>query len=455
MEITARVKFDKESDNRKFLLQEFYGKDFSPSNSIRIINDEVAFITLKFESTPPSNIIRALSFCFIELWEITDNRNSEVTKTPDISKHNENDIRDLTQTQGNIPEMTKKDEQPLPQAKSNVSIDEEAQKQIEESTDAAIKRLREREIKKASVKETHTDKSGSKEIAILNIPAFDEIAKDVSNFPEFVSKVCIWMKLTESYADCLSKLILAFSDAKEETPKISSALSREQLKSLEYNDNRYNTLSNKIRNVLNEAHVEGTTIPFIATVLHYKNKFGTNSETNTRVNEVAFPKEPSSTSNDDTTHEAASITSNEEPFLEVTNEQKDNSSKVSNNIFDFEAVVASFRKNPAVQQILAEKINPFLSSEEKALQFLTGMGLSKRSDGLYEYATKLISAAFSMNNIVNIDEVLITAGFNPGVKNDMLAKIRLSEWINNFNQLNQIKKMQLITFLRVVKAIFT
>ena len=65
MKIVARVKFTK-PQNREFLVQAFYGQEYSPQNRLIVLNDETAVVELWFDNKPPQQIIKSISLCQVD-----------------------------------------------------------------------------------------------------------------------------------------------------------------------------------------------------------------------------------------------------------------------------------------------------------------------------------------------------------------------------------------------------
>ena len=60
-----------------------------------------------------------------------------------------------------------------------------------------------------------------------------------------------------------------------------------------------------------------------------------------------------------------------------------------------------------------------------------------------------------MEILVNISSVLETAGFSQFSSIDTTNTVELSDWLYHFTKNNHIKRMKVLTFLKVLKAIFT
>ena len=99
-------------------------------------------------------------------------------------------------------------------------------------------------------------------------------------------------------------------------------------------------------------------------------------------------------------------------------------------------------------------IDKELPVTEKVKQLLSGMGLDKKNRIVFNDACKIVDAAFRMEAFESVDEVMLNAGIDVSTKSGMNAKIKFSEWINEYNKANHVKRMKVITFLRELKTIF-
>lgn len=99
-------------------------------------------------------------------------------------------------------------------------------------------------------------------------------------------------------------------------------------------------------------------------------------------------------------------------------------------------------------------IDKELPIAERAKQLLSGMGLDKKNRIVYNNACQIVEAAFRMETFESIDEVMLNAGFDTSTKKGMDAKLKFSEWINEYNKANHVRRMKVIAFLRELKMIF-
>ena len=96
MRIMARLRFEK-PQNREFLIQAFYGQNYSPKNRLSIIDDKTAVVELEFDNEPPQMIIKAISHCIVDAMynledEVTEALVEEGTSLEAAGTHEEPDV---------------------------------------------------------------------------------------------------------------------------------------------------------------------------------------------------------------------------------------------------------------------------------------------------------------------------------------------------------------------------
>lgn len=471
MKITAQVTFSKYT-NREFLIQAFFSKsDFSPKNRLRIVDDETAFIQLEFEDNLPLSIIKAISHCKINSMDNLESSNIEALMRAYEGSQTNHTLAELeddkvddesTEVASDVTEDVQDDEPDSVSADEPILVDEETEPQVEDAepqvedaevimteeetssvedvdddakvviTDAQDETQTEEDdepkdvvaIPEKALKKRRYGRVTPSEEDYLDIPDLDRIAGEVTSFTQFVTNVGKWLNLPEDSIDYFVKITAELSTIGVEGYEIRNEDVKRVNRNMEKPDYRRVKLGKQVSSLLETHNIFSTFHPFLCTVMKYaKKSYKAEADVQDSADqdcEGEHQKYDKSTIDD-----------------EVKTTEKINYLNCEN----FVQILKSIDENAPV--------------DEKVKELLSKMGLDKKSKNLYNNTCQIVKAAFSMESIDSVDQVLNVAGVDTGTKNGMQIKIKLSEWINDYNKENHVKRMKIIAFLRELKAIFT
>jgi len=317
-----------------------------------------------------------------------------------------------------------------------VAVPEEASGDQDVVNQSKVTNVHQRKCKRGLAKTSESD--------YLDIPKLDELSASVTNFSNFVEKVATWLDLSAGdkkfFTDIVVELEMEMNKLKQKGYEIRLRQVKDATSTLGFKDYKRIKFEKVVVHALEVNEIYSTLLTFLRTIMKYKEHY-------TKSNNTA-----EQTSSDDDAHP-------ERTFNEgACSESTDNSSNYSNT-----AVVQKEEREPDdVALMRCEKFSSIVNSiprdssiDYKICTLLSKMGLEKKSNDLYKNACDIAITALSMESIESIDDVMEKAGMEVSTKRGMRIKIKFSEWINDYNKDNHIRRMKVIAFLRALKAIFT
>ena len=483
MKIIARLNFHK-FVNREILIKEFFSiESFSPKNKLQILDDKVALIQVEFDDKPPQRLIMAISHCvidrldYVEDGSIEDNENEifgnldsaysiesekvdaeldnvkseieaesvqeEACEDQETNVEPETEAESVPEAEEAVPEEASENlgnnVEPETEAESVpevVAVPEEASGDQDVVNQSKVTNVHQRKCKRGLAKTSESD--------YLDIPKLDELSASVTNFSNFVEKVATWLDLSAGdkkfFTDIVVELEMEMNKLKQKGYEIRLRQVKDATSTLGFKDYKRIKFEKVVVHALEVNEIYSTLLTFLRTIMKYKEHY-------TKSNNTA-----EQTSSDDDAHP-------ERTFNEgACSESTDNSSNYSNT-----AVVQKEEREPDdVALMRCEKFSSIVNSiprdssiDYKICTLLSKMGLEKKSNDLYKNACDIAITALSMESIESIDDVMEKAGMEVSTKRGMRIKIKFSEWINDYNKDNHIRRMKVIAFLRALKAIFT
>lgn len=403
MKVVARVRFE-DPQNRELLVQEFYGQEYSPQNKLIVLNDEAAVVELWFEKEPPQSIIKAISHCKIDAMynqdEVEELPKTEIEVLDVPSAHTDPD--DGTKESIKPPKQDTKPQEP-PKAKKKKDDDK--------------KKLKRRYGKQKPSEDDY-----------LDIPEFEALAKKATSFSDVVEAASTWLGLTEEDSKYFSRLMSELATLDIKPYEISDDDVKKANLNISHQEHKRFQFGKTVRALLEKKDIYATILPFIYTVMKYAKQA---NETNS-----ATPnKRDTSEDADDYNHHAEEEQTKIEP-----EEVKGDEESCYMQCDDFVAIL--------------ERIDKDLPINDKLKKLLSEMGLERKSKILYKNACLIADAAFRMETLESIDDVMLNAGLDTSTRDGLQTKVKFSEWINEYNKANDVKRMKVIGFLRELKKIF-
>ena len=454
MKIMARVRFEK-PQNREFLIQAFFGQNYSPKNRLCICDDKTAVVELEFDNEPPQMIIKAISHCFVDAMynledEVTEKLAEEetpleVTGThiePDVDGDKVNPAEDEPEEK---PQALPEDENPADEDSDTKSDDASADSKedaepafcedpkqdaepqetpTEENPDDGApdakadeapedvkpkKKAKKTDDGKPKVKRRYGKQKHSED-DYLDIPDFDAMASEVTCLTDFVTNVGKWLELSEDDINYFVRLMAELATIDVKPYEISDENVRNANLNVSHHEHKRFKFGKLVAAQLEKHNIYATILPFICTVMKYAKQIGEAP----KVDAGDAKSEPEEPGNGE-----ASCYMNCESFVTILN-----------------------------------GIDKDLPVAEKVKKLLSEMGLDKKNRIVYNNACQIVEAAFRMETFESIDEVMLNAGLDASTKKGMDAKLKFSEWINEYNKANHVKRMKVIAFLRELKTIF-
>lgn len=431
MKIIARLSFEK-TQNREFLIQAFYGQNYSPKNRLSIIDDKTAIVELEFDNEPPQMIIKAISHCIVDAMynledEVTEALVEEETPLEATGIHEEQDVdSDKVNPDEDEPEEKlqdlPEDDNPTDEEPQETPIDENPD---EGTPDAKADETPEDVKSKKSEKKTDDGKPKAKrrygkqkpsEDDYIDIPDLDAMVTEATCITDFVTNVGKWLELPEDDINYFVRLMAELATLDVKPYEISNENVKNANLNVSHRDHRRYKFGKLVTTQLEKHDIYATILPFICTVMKYAKQIeeAKTSAEGTKLDDSEAKPEPA-----------------ESGDMEVS---------CYMNCENFVAILNGIDKE--------------LPVTEKVKQLLSGMGLDKKNRIVYNDACKIVDAAFRMEAFESVDEVMLNAGIDVSTKSGMNAKIKFSEWINEYNKANHVKRMKVITFLRELKTIF-
>ncbi|MBQ3409419.1 MAG: hypothetical protein IJH12_09480 [Clostridia bacterium] len=467
MKITARVTFTKYA-NREFLVQAFFDKrEFSPNNKICILDDETAFVQLEFDKQPPMFIIKALSYCKINVMDNMEASSIEELIKDYESEYNHDTLADLEDK--TTDEVADAEPDTISDDGTHITYDDEPDDAYEDISDEVLKddastdvdsnnhdeEPSELETKSKSTKKLRRGRATPSENDYLDVPMFDDLAEHSYSFSGFVTNVGKWMNFSEEDASYFFELTMALSKYDQKAYELRLKQIKEANANLGYTDYRRVSFSKKLTKLLEDYHICSTMIPFLCTVLKYngnimehKNKsVGDSSVDDDSAHDVSVTADVSNETENSSSSDTTELTKAADTG--ASTETSDNGKAADEKDEESQLI-----NNPNFASIMAG-VNRDATLEEQIKVLLSKMGLEKESKLLYNKACAITLAAFSMETLESIDAVMQKAGMDTSSKDGLRTKIKFCEWINSYNKANHIKRMKVITFLRELKIVFT
>ena len=430
MKIMARLRFEK-PQNREFLIQAFYGQNYSPKNRLSIIDDKTAVVELEFDNEPPQMIIKAISHCIVDAMynledEVTEALVEEGTSLEAAGTHEEPDVdSDKVNPDEDEPEekfqALPEDDNPTDEEPQETPIDENPDdgapdaKADETPEDVKSKKSKRTDDGKPKAKRRYGKQKPS-EADYIDIPDLDIISSRATNFTDFVVEVGRWLELPEEDVKYFVTLMAKLSVLNVKPYEICNEDVKKANLEVSHRDHRRYKFGKLVTTQLEKHDIYATILPFICTVMKYAKQI---EEAKTSAEETKQDDSEAKPESMDSGIMEVSCYMNCESFITVLN-----------------------------------GIDKELPVMEKVKQLLSGMGLDKKNRIVYNDACKIVDAAFRMDSFESVDEVMLNAGIDVSTKSGMSTKIKFSEWINEYNKANHVKRMKVIAFLRELKTIF-
>ena len=489
MKITARITFSK-CVNREFLIQAFFDKkEFSSKNSIHIENDKTAVVQIFFEDNPPQSLIKAISYCEINELDFSDEGEPVKTKfenedkntseddsqtfaPSDIAGQNEFEPKKENNTEeGQQSSDTEEQSRPKPEEDQLISEPSDAEDSAAGSSEQDDSEFR--FFNTAIGESTESDK-GTKVVKkgrhgrtkpsaedYLDIPVFDEIVTQCSNFDEFTRGVAKWMGLQEKETEYFCMLTKELSKIDGQEPyELRNSQVKDAHKATGLPEYRKTRFSKTITTLLEEKEVFSTMLPLLSTVLKYNSHFPNIDVTSNTQN-----TDDTAVYEDAENAQSAEIvvdSESKEPHTDVADaDEKQVSSSdvvVSDNVTETEAHEEkdenNIRNNPKVAEILS-RIDNTKPLRERIEFLYHQMGFQNFSPIIFKKFCEVTMVAISMDALESIDDVMTATGYDMDCWQNQKIKTKFSQLIIDFNKTNHIKKMKVIVFLREIKDIFS
>ena len=456
MKITARIRFEKPA-NREFVIRSFFSEaEFSRSNTIMIDGDKTAEVEIVFTNTPPQSIIKAISNCIIESMEFCDDGNAE-QKVSQKETDNEDSY--------NISIV---EENPID--KPDVIAEVEG-----DVFGESIKKKR--SYKKRSIDDRNTEeaikpKNGlrrgrhkASEDDYLNIPYIEELATKCADFDVFVIEISAWLGLDKVLDEFFCALMKELRKLEQKPYELRLLQVEEATRHTDSRPCRLPQLSKYMTEFLREKGICGSLMPFLITVLKYKDSFDHVEET---VENIAETVETSNADSvEDTKHEeleaSGSIVNEEQnsdgvkqiiPPPLASFSQGYPKMKEQPEETETEKTVDNLKSNPNVAEIL-DKIDKSLPVREQITFLYSEMGFNKPSKSIFDKLCKITETALTMETLDSIDAVMLNAGYSTDSPEGLKVKCKISDLVNDYNKANHIKRMKVVAFLREIKSIFS
>ena len=430
MRIMARLRFEK-PQNREFLIQAFYGQNYSPKNRLSIIDDKTAVVELEFDNEPPQMIIKAISHCIVDAMynledEVTEALVEEETPLEATGTHEEQDVdSDKVNPDEDEPEeklqALPEDDNPTDEEPQETPIDENPDdgapdaKADETPEDVKSKKSKKTDDGKPKAKRRYGKQKPS-EADYIDIPDLDIISSRATNFTDFVVEVGRWLELPEEDVKYFVTLMAKLSVLNVKPYEICNEDVKKANLEVSHRDHRRYKFGKLVTTQLEKHDIYATILPFICTVMKYAKQI---EEAKTSAEETKLDDSGAKPESAESGDMEVSCYMNCENFVTILN-----------------------------------GIDKELPVTEKVKQLLSGMGFDKKNRIVFNDACKIVDAAFRMEAFESVDEVMLNAGIDVSTKSGMNAKIKFSEWINEYNKANHVKRMKVITFLRELKTIF-
>lgn len=417
MRIMARLRFEK-PQNREFLIQAFYGQNYSPKNRLSIIDDKTAVVELEFDNVPPQTIIKAISHCIVDAMynledEVTEALVEEETPLEATGTHVELDVdSDKVNPDKDEPEEKLQD---LPKDDNSANEDSHAKADETQEDVKPKKSAKKTDDGKPKAKRRYGKQKPSED-DYIDIPDLDAMVTEVTCITDFVTNVGKWLELPEDDINYFVRLMAELATLDVKPYEISNENVKNANLNVSHRDHRRYKFGKLVTTQLEKHDIYATILPFICTVMKYAKQI---EEAKTSAEETKLDDSGAKPESVDSGNMEVSCYMNCESFITILN-----------------------------------GIDKELPVTEKVKQLLSGMGLDKKNRIVFNDACKIVDAAFRMEAFESVDEVMLNAGIDVSTKSGMNAKIKFSEWINEYNKANHVKRMKVITFLRELKTIF-
>ena len=417
MKIMARLRFEK-PQNREFLIQAFYGQNYSPKNRLSIIDDKTAVVELEFDNVPPQMIIKAISHCIVDAMynledEVTEELVEEEMPLEATGTHVELDV-DSDKANPDEDELEEKP-QDLPEDENSANEDSHAKADETQEDVKPKKSAKKTDDGKPKAKRRYGKQKPSED-DYIDIPDLDAMVTEVTCITDFVTNVGKWLELPEDDINYFVRLMAELATLDVKPYEISNENVKNANLNVSHRDHRRYKFGKLVTTQLEKHDIYATILPFICTVMKYAKQI---EEAKTSAEETKLDDSGAKPESAESGDMEVSCYMNCENFVTILN-----------------------------------GIDKELPVTEKVKQLLSGMGLDKKNRIVFNDACKIVDAAFRMEAFESVDEVMLNAGIDVSTKSGMNAKIKFSEWINEYNKANHVKRMKVITFLRELKTIF-
>ncbi|MBR2705188.1 MAG: hypothetical protein IKE91_06950 [Clostridia bacterium] len=436
MKIVARVKFTK-PQNREFLVQAFYGQEYSPQNRLIVLNDETAVVELWFDNKPPQQIIKSISLCQVDA--MYNQEVNEVEEPPEDGNVSEVSGTLATPDDDTEAKAPQKDEETSAETSGDATVPDDSLAKMAVITEepAPAKDLtskkkpqenkdKKKEDKTPGMKRRYGAAKASPDFYLTH-KQFDILAAKAESYKSFITLVCEWVGLNEEYTDFVVSVILELAKFDQEGYELRNQQVIDTVKSMPVGDYTRVKCNREIQNGLKAKGVLSYALSFYCTLLRYKNEWKEKNDSaeSADTDAAADEKKVYTQAEIQIIPQAVETTEEASCYMECA---------------EFAAII--------------EKIDKSLPMLDRIKILLSEMGLDKKNKILYNNACQIVDAALRMESFESIDEVLQNAGFDSPNKKAMEAKIKFSEWINEYNKTHHIKRMKVIAFLRELKKVF-